>query len=158
MQDADAADLTQDVLRAVSNSIGHFEYDPEVGRFRSWLFTIARNTLSNWLRSAQRKQTGTGDPMLLSYLQELPRNDSGDDDVWEQEYRRHLFQWASKRVCADFADKTWSAFWRTAVDGASPAVVASELEMSVGAVYVAKNRVMTKLRQKIATVDDSFQD
>src|ERR1700732_2246043 len=52
LQDADAADLSQDVLAAVAGSIGRLEYDPKRGAFRNWLFTVVRRKISNW-RSAQ---------------------------------------------------------------------------------------------------------
>lgn len=155
LQDADAADLTQEVLRGVSGSVGRFDYDPTVGKFRNWLFAIARNSLSNWLRSAQRKQVGSGDTKLLEYLHSLPNDDDLEDEVWEEEYRRHLFEWVSEQIRPDFAENTWAAFWRTAVDGQKPADVASDLQMSVGSVYVAKNRVVTKLRSAIAAIDDT---
>ena len=45
LQDADAADLTQDVLRSVAGAIGRLDYDPRRGTFRSWLFSVAQNTL-----------------------------------------------------------------------------------------------------------------
>src|SRR5687768_4041800 len=54
LQDADAADLTQDVLRAVSGSVGRLEYNPERGSFRGWLFTVVRNKLRTFLARGGR--------------------------------------------------------------------------------------------------------
>src|SRR5580704_5367201 len=51
LQDADAADLMQDVLRSVSSAIGRLEYDPNQGTFRGWLFTITRNKVFSFLSS-----------------------------------------------------------------------------------------------------------
>src|SRR6516162_1392576 len=61
LQDADAADLMQDVLRAVSMAISRFDYDPRQGSFRSWLFTVARNKLRNLLAGQARRARGAGD-------------------------------------------------------------------------------------------------
>src|ERR1700690_2420598 len=55
LQDADAADVSQDVLGAVVGSVGRLEYDPTRGLFRNWLFTLVRRRLSDW-REAQRKR------------------------------------------------------------------------------------------------------
>jgi len=50
-------------------------------------------------------------------------------------------------IRAEFESRTWQAFWRTTVDGRAPAHVAEDLEMSVAAVYMAKSRVLCRLRQ-----------
>src|SRR6476620_9269186 len=55
LQDADAADLCQEVLRAVAGAVGRLEYDPQRGSFRNWLFTIVRNKLSNWRRARRNR-------------------------------------------------------------------------------------------------------
>src|SRR5437879_3455915 len=60
LQDADAADVTQDVLRAVAGAIGRLRYDPARGSFRGWLFTIVRNKLRNFVASSARRCQGTG--------------------------------------------------------------------------------------------------
>src|ERR1700680_1591390 len=67
LQDADAADLTQIVLQAVSSSIGRLDYEPARGTFRGWLFSVARNQLGKW-RRVQRQPQGTGDTENLEQL------------------------------------------------------------------------------------------
>ena len=155
LQDADSADLTQEVLREVARSIGGFEYDPELGRFRNWLFVVARRALGRLHRAKQRRPLATGDSRMLQQLGQIQAEDV-EAETWEAEYRQHLFRWASERIKDDFAESTWSAFWRTAVLGEKPADVAESLGMSVGSVYVSKNRVIKRLREKIAMVDDSL--
>src|SRR5438309_8393167 len=59
LQDADAADLTQDVLRAVAGAVGRLDYDPQRGSFRSWLFTVVRNKLRNFRANQERRCQGT---------------------------------------------------------------------------------------------------
>ena len=66
LQDADAADLTQDVMREVARCIGRFEYDPSIGRFRDWLFLVAQRRLSNLFRVAGRQAAGSGDTKMLA--------------------------------------------------------------------------------------------
>src|SRR5918911_4262586 len=61
LQDADAADLCQDVLAAVAGAVGRLEYDPAKGAFRNWLFTVVRRKLLNWRDSRKRRAHGTGD-------------------------------------------------------------------------------------------------
>ena len=154
LQDADAADLTQDVMREVSRSIGRFEYDPSLGRFRDWLFVVAQRRLTHLFRSAQRQPAGSGDTRILATLHALPSTED-EQAAWEDDYRRHLFTWASEQVRGEFQEHTWAAFWRTAIEGRKPADVARELGMKVGSVYVSKNRVLTRLREKIATIEEA---
>src|SRR5579871_3983768 len=61
LQDADAADLCQDVLAAVAGAIGRLEYDPARGAFRNWLFTVVRRKLSNWRRAARSRPVSAND-------------------------------------------------------------------------------------------------
>lgn len=154
LQDADAADMVQEVLGEVSKSIGRFDYNPNQGRFRNWLFAIARHTLSR-----QQKKNGplmaSGDSQTMAALNEIPSPEN-DWKIWEAEYHQHLMQWAYGEIRGDFLEKTWQAFVMTAIEGLKPQLVAEELNLSVGSVYVAKNRVIAKLKNKIASVDDTI--
>jgi RNA polymerase sigma-70 factor (ECF subfamily) len=147
LQDADAADLTQDVLRAVAGAAGRLEYDPGRGRFRGWLFTVVRNKLRNFQTARGRREQGTGDTAAHERLQQAPAPEVPGD--WDREYERRLFAWAAERVRGGFAEPTWQAFWRTAVEGQKPRDVAAGLGLSVGAVYVARSRVLARLRKEI---------
>ncbi len=154
LQDADATDLTQDVFRQVAQSISKFQYNPEIGKFRSWLFVVASHALSRNVSKAQKQPQASGESSVSNSLEQVAAVD--DDDIWEKEYRDHLFHWACDQIQNQFSESTWSAFWGTAVEGQRPAEVASHLGISVGAVYIAKTRVIQKLRDKIATVDESI--
>jgi RNA polymerase sigma-70 factor (ECF subfamily) len=150
LQDADAADVTQEVLRAVSGAIDRLDYDPRRGSFRGWLFTIVRNKLRTFLEAKGRALQGSGDTSAMERLAQHP----APDEEWEAEYQRRLFAWAVERIRDDFQDSTWQAFWRTAVDGQSGKGVAAALGMTVAAVYLAKGRVMTRLKEEIEQVRD----
>jgi RNA polymerase sigma-70 factor (ECF subfamily) len=156
LQDADAADLTQDVLQAVSGGIRRFDYDPRRGTFRGWLFTVLRNKLRNFLATQNRPGRGTGDTEAQHRLQSLPAREQDETAWWDQEYERRLFCWAAEQVRGAFRESTWQAFWQTAVEGKSGPAVARTLGMSVAAVYLAKGRVMARLKEIIrATLDES---
>jgi RNA polymerase sigma-70 factor (ECF subfamily) len=75
--------------------------------------------------------------------------DSEATCLFEVEYRRRLFHWAAGEIKDDFAPPTWAAFWQTALEGRSPGEVAGELGMSVGAVYIARSRVLARLKKRI---------
>jgi RNA polymerase sigma factor (sigma-70 family) len=150
LQDADAADLTQIVLQAVSTSIGRLDYDSEKGTFRGWLFGLARNQLGKWRRS-QRQPQGTGDTENLLQLAALPAHEDSAD-WWETEYKRQRFLVAAQRVRPQVNQDSWHVFWQTAVEGRPASDVADELRIKLGALYTAKSRVLALIRKEIQTL------
>src|SRR5437660_12160205 len=98
LQDADAADLTQDVLQAVSGGIRRLDYDPRRGSFRGWLFTVVRNKLRNFAAAQKRPGRGTGDTDAQLLLQQLPAREAEQNAWWEQEYEQRIFAWAAEQV------------------------------------------------------------
>jgi RNA polymerase sigma factor (sigma-70 family) len=153
LQDADAADLMQEVLRSVSSAVGRLNYDPGRGSFRGWLYTVTRNKLSTFLSRQSRQVLGTGESGMQQRLAEeaVP----GEDELWDQEYERRLFEWAAERVKNNAGESVWQAFWQTAVEGKNPKEVARGLGMSVGAVYVAKSRTLAQVREQIQQFQES---
>jgi len=148
LQDADAADLMQDVLRSVSAAIGRLDYDRRQGTFRGWLFTITRNKVFNFLSARRIRPQAAGDTRTNRLLADEPDGHDGTD-TWELEYQRRLASLAMDRVKGEFQENTWRAFWLTAVEGVPAADVARQLKMSPGAIYVAKSRVLARLKDEV---------
>jgi RNA polymerase sigma-70 factor (ECF subfamily) len=71
LQDADAADLCQDVLQAVAGAVGRLEYDPAKGAFRNWLFTVVRRKLWNWRAAQENRAQGSGDSAIHQLLEQV---------------------------------------------------------------------------------------
>ncbi len=153
LQDADAADLVQDVLQQAATAVGRLEYDRERGTFRSWLFRVVRNRLNNWLRAQRPTDRGTGDSDMQVML-EHEAAPAGDEDQWDQEYERRVFAFAAEQTRPEFEPTSWQAFWRTAVEGKTPVETADALGITVGAVYIAKSRVIARIRQKVQDLED----
>ncbi len=154
LQDADASDLTQEVLRRVAGAIGRLDYDPERGSFRGWLLTITRNTLNTFLDRRRRQAQGSGDTGMIDILEKESATDDEVAEYWEQEYEKRMFDWAAEQVRASFKESTWQAFWQTAVEGKGAQQVGEAVGLSVGAVYIAKSRVLAKLKEKIEAIGD----
>src|SRR5277367_921320 len=72
LQDADAADLSQDVLAAVAGAVKRLEYDPGRGSFRNWLFTAVRRKLLNWRAAQNNRVRGSGDSDTHRLLEQCP--------------------------------------------------------------------------------------
>lgn len=144
LQDADAADLTQDVLTAVAGA-GGLERIPQRGSFRSWLFTVAHHKLFDLRKRRTRPGHAAGGGGAV--LDAIP--DRSDVAAWDREYREAVFRWAAGRVQPRCSPGVWTAFWRTAVEGRPAQQVADELGLTVAAVYLAKSRVMARLKEQV---------
>lgn len=151
LQDSDASLVTQDVLVTVARTIHRFDYDRQTGSFRGWLKVVTRSRLGDFARAQGKHIPGSGDTAMLRAIDAQP--DPSQPDLWEREYRRSLFEWAVERIRSDFEETTWEAFWQTSVDGLTAADVAESIGLSVGAVYIARSRVLARLRQEVQSVD-----
>lgn len=149
VQHADALELVQRVLLAVARAVDRFQPDSRRAKFRTWLYRITHNEFCK--EFGKKRATGSGDTAVLSLLEQQPEP---RDDEFGIEYRRAVFRWAADRVRPTFKDSTWRAFWLTSVDGCSSVEAAKETGLSVGAVYVARSRVMARLQQQAATYEE----
>jgi RNA polymerase sigma factor (sigma-70 family) len=157
-QDADADDIVQEVMVAVSKAIERWEPDPIKGRFRDWLFRIARNLMINFLTRRKHQAFCSGRGMFVELLDEQleqvlqPTEASQEFDL---EYRRELFLIGAERVSQSVRTKTWDAFRLTAIEHRSISDAARELQMTEGAVLVARCRVLARLRDVVKSLEGS---
>jgi RNA polymerase sigma factor (sigma-70 family) len=154
LQDADAADLGQEVLRAVAASVGRLDYNPARGAFRNWLFTIVRRKLSTWREAQGSRLRGSGDSATQHMLEEYPAPATSEAD-WHSEWENRRFAWACSQVRKEVADSTWQAFWRTAIAGEPTRSVAADLGMTATAVYLARHRVLARLKETVRSMQES---
>lgn len=139
--DADAADLVQEVFAVLVRRLPEFEYDPQRS-FRAWLRTVAVN---KYRELARRAAPASGAPDSL--LDALPA--AAEEAFWVRDYREHLTRRALDVMRSEFQPATWQAFWELVVEERSGADVAAALGVSVNAVYVARSRVLRRLRQEL---------
>jgi RNA polymerase sigma-70 factor (ECF subfamily) len=150
LQEQDAADVFQEVFQAVARHIRGFRKERAGDTFRGWLRTITHNKVQDHFRRLGREPGGVGGTDALLRLAELPAPAVPEDEARaEVQAERGLFHRALSLIRGDFAEHTWQAFWRTAVEGRCAKDVAAELGMSPGAVRVAKSRVLQRLREEL---------
>jgi RNA polymerase sigma-70 factor (ECF subfamily) len=141
LQNQDAADLVQDVFLLLLRKLPEFNYDDHKS-FRNWLRTV---TLNRWRDTRRRRVL----PLAAgAVLDELPGGE-GVEALWEAEYQRHVVGQALEVMRAEFEPATWQACWGLVVEGRSAADVGRELGISPNAVYIAKCRVLQRLRQEL---------
>jgi len=155
LQDADAREIMQDLFLAVSRSIDRWNPAKERGSFRGWLRRVARNLVINWLNQRQRHAIAAGGSDMHAMLNMLPDASGPETVEFDQEVRRVLFQRAADQVRGEVQPATWQAFWETGIVGTAPADAAQKLGMSVGAVRVAKCRVLARMRAAVNELEET---
>jgi len=143
LEENDASDLVQDVFLILVQKLPEFQYDRQKS-FRAWLKTI---TLNKWRERMRRRR-----PVALPADGAALPDREGPDlvlELEEAEYRRDLVRRAMELIRNDFQETTWKACWEFAAAGRPAAEVAGELGIAVHSVYLAKSRVMRRLRQEL---------
>jgi len=153
---ADAEDCSQRIFSKLIHVVNKFENDGRPAAFRRWLYRVARNETTSFLREQTRYPATLNSSGLLRQQTSAttvnlagarPEDDPQElDEAIEREYRKHVFFEATAIVQAEVSSRQWQAFWMTMVESYPTHAVAQTLGMSVGAVYVAKARVLKKLQ------------
>jgi RNA polymerase sigma-70 factor (ECF subfamily) len=150
LREQDAADIFQDVFQVVAMHVRGFRKEREGDTFRGWLRTITRNKIHDYFRRQNREPEGVGGSEAQARLAQLPAPRAREDSSLSEEHgERVLVTRALELIRCEFAERTWQAFYQTAIDGRSAPEVAAELSMSAGAVRVAKSRVLQRLREEL---------
>lgn len=144
----DADDLVQDVLTVVVRRIPDFEHQHRPGSFRKWLKTITVNCLRDHWKKLKHRPAGTGDSDVQELLNQLEDPHSEMSRKWDEEHDKHVTQRLLEQIRPRFEENTWRAFELVALHGVSPDTAATQLEVTVNAVFIAKSRVLSCLRQE----------
>jgi RNA polymerase sigma-70 factor, ECF subfamily len=156
LNSADAADVGQEVFQSVARGIAKFRHDRPGDSFRGWLRTITSNKINDFFRARGiQADGGSSANDALRQVAIEPRFGT-DDSVHRDrdEEVKLLLHRAVELVKPEFESRTWLAFWRVAVEDQAVATVAAELKMTPNAVYLAKSRVMRRLKTEFAGLID----
>jgi RNA polymerase sigma-70 factor, ECF subfamily len=144
----DLEDLGQEVLLSVVKQLPSFQHSGQRGAFRSWLRTIVCRRTADYWRAQGADTQPQGGSGAVAALQEIADPDSALNRQWDEEHDRYVLDCVLDLVEEEFEPVTLQAFRRLALDGKSGAEAAEELGLSVAAVYVAKSRVLARIRQE----------
>ena len=146
VQVIDMDDLVQEVLLAVSKDLSRFDHGGHEGAFRAWLRGILVNRLRNFWRKRDRGPQPRGDSDIENRIAQLDDPSSEMSQIWNREHDRYVVRQLLALTKPHFSEGTWQAFCRVAIDGAKADAVAAELGISLNAVFIAKSRVLSRLR------------
>jgi RNA polymerase sigma-70 factor (ECF subfamily) len=152
---ADADDLVQDVLAVVVRRFPEFVHPDKPGAFRGWLRAIAVNCARDFWKRRRYAPEAPGGTDFGQYLNQLEDPDHPLSRQWDHEHDVYVTRRLLDRLKAEFEPRTWDLFRRFVLDGAPADQVAREFETSPNAVYIAKSRVLARLREEAAGLLDA---
>jgi len=155
VQSADADDLAQDILVSVSKNLVSFEHNGRSGAFRTWLRRMLVNRLRTFWRSRDRRPPIQGDSSIEDRLAEFEDDASAMSQLWNRQHDLYVLKKLLELSRPGFSPETWLAFTRVALHGERADFVAKETGMSLNAVFIAKSRVLNKLREEAAGLVES---
>ncbi len=157
LQDADAEDLAQQVLVSISRTVQNWQPAADGPPFRAWLYRIAHNECLKAM-TRRKPDAAAGSSSVQSMLFGLPQHATDTNLQLLHESRMEAFRWASEEVRHEFKSATWAMFWQSTVEERTIDEVARNHDRSTGAVYLARFRVMKRLKEKLDEVSDMWSE
>jgi RNA polymerase sigma-70 factor (ECF subfamily) len=151
LQQADAQDVTQEVLLKLNRLMATFVYDP-TGSFHAWLKTLTHHAWLDFVAQRRRADRGRGDSQMVAFL-ESPQAGADLAEDLQDEFRRELLDRAMARVRPRVASRTWDAFCLTAMEGWSGSAAGAHLQMKVAHVYMAKSRITKRIEEEVRRLE-----
>lgn len=148
----DAENVGQDVFLAVSKNLTGFKRQADA-TFRGWLWTIARNKYVDFVRKATNSPHSIGGSDALDMLASIEDLATIDEQEVSAE-RGMLYQRALELIQGEYSERDFQAFYRVTVNGVSAADVASDMGITVNTVYLAKSRILKRLRDEFSDIID----
>jgi RNA polymerase sigma factor (sigma-70 family) len=144
---ADVEDITQEVMSVLVRELPGFQRQ-RIGSFRRWLRTVTAHRLAAHYRSRKNRPQALGEAPEESPLTQLADPNSELSRLWDEEHDRYVVRRLMDLIEPMFEPSTLAAFRRVMFDGVDPEQVADELGLSVSSVWLAKSRVLSRLRQE----------
>ena len=141
----DAADVVQEIFVTLLRTLPKFEYDKAKGNFRGYLRQVCTSKAADLRR---KRQAPAANEAELSNLED-EKAGAEIARVWQQDHNRFLTRRVLELMQEEFQPSTWKACWEFVVNGRPAAEVARELGISENAVFIAKCRVVQRLRQEL---------
>lgn len=147
LQSSDAADVTQEVLLRLSKAIRNFEYNRDKGLFRDWLARIVLNEI--------RRLTSKASHLAIA-LDELDKDSGNLTSSWNEQFQQHIFTKALERTRVNFNEETWRMFEMSWLQKIASEQVAESMGVGIERIYVARSRVLKRLRYEVSILADDI--
>jgi len=151
--EADAEDILQDVFYQL---LGNKE---PIDQVASWLFTVARNKITDSKRKKQPLSTdflfsNSEDDEMGGWMDILFDDSSNPETV----YLRNLFQESLKEALNELPDEQKQAFVLNELDGIPFKQISDETGIPVNTLISRKRYAVLYLREKLSTLHDALKN
>jgi len=153
LNDADAQDVVQNVFITLLRALGAFRLDRDKGRFRTWLWRVARNAVVDWGRARGRLRRAE-DERRKSWDERAAEPDAD----WVTLHRERVAAFAMEKVRKQTAAKTWLCVEQHLLKGRSGADVSAEVGLPPNSVYVNAARVLVRVREQCLLYREDLGD
>lgn len=154
LQAADCDDVLQAVFAVVNDKRLEFVHNGRPGAFRTWLRSILNRQVRQFLRQERRWQGVTVPQVLTEWLEQMADPNSELSRRWDQEHDQQLVRRMLLSIQPEFNATTWQVFQMLVFEELPVQEVAQRLGITANAVYVAKARVMSRLREEVRGLVD----
>jgi RNA polymerase sigma-70 factor (ECF subfamily) len=154
VNEADAADIVQDVFTRLVSAMARFQLDHHRGRFRTWLWQVAHTAMIDWTR---RRAVRTRAEQQWADDHEL-QTSPPPDDAWNELYRERILAVALRRVRESAQPAAWACFEGRILADRPAAEIAGELGVSTNLVYVNASRLLARVREECAQFAESLSE
>ncbi|WZP00313.1 sigma-70 family RNA polymerase sigma factor [Isosphaeraceae bacterium EP7] len=155
LQEADAQDVTQDVLTRLVSRLRSFRYDPSQS-FRAYTRTLTHYAWCDFVESRRRPGArGNGDCRFLNQLDHVVARDDLQTQLSDA-FDREVLEMAMERVKNRVETRTWEAFRLTAMEGFAGTQAAEKAGMGVAAAFKAKSKVQQMLREEVRRIEQDM--
>ncbi len=139
-------DLSQSILTVIIKKLPEFQHQGREGSFRSWIKSITRNCLLEFWRAKKIHPVATGKTSFQEEINQLADDTSDLSAKWNREYDQQVLATLLNQIQNEFKPSTWNAFQLVAIEGISAKAAAEQLSVTVNSIFIAKSRVMARLR------------
>ena len=145
LPEEDVEDLTQEILLQLHRKLNEFKHNGRAGAFRRWLRVVTVNQTRSYLRRRPHMKR-----VSLEEIEPLADDESVVAARFDRQHRTHVISVLLGRLSGEFTTKTIESFQRTTIGQEDPLTVSRALDTSVQAIYIAKSRVLKRLRELAA--------
>ncbi|MEN8126411.1 MAG: sigma-70 family RNA polymerase sigma factor [Planctomycetota bacterium] len=143
---ADAEDAAQETILQFLRLYRDNRFQREKGHLSHWIFGVARNVIRDFIKKRPKEYHISDNGSRTSYWDSI-QDDKSTLHTWTTEWQRIVLSRCLIRVRSEVDKKTYRAFEMYAIAQQPVQQVCGQLDMTANAVYIAKNRVLTKIRE-----------
>ena len=156
LADADAQEVVQETVIAITKSIEGFEYDRSKGSFKGWLMKTTKWKIVDQFRKIQRNQSRES-AKASEHLEQIPDDLPDLDTYWEGHWQKELLEAAMERVKEEVNPLYYQVYDRLVLRDKKAKKVAEELAIPVSQVYLAKHRITEALKKAVEEMNEGFR-